>query len=281
MAHIEIPSIGVATYVVSGVQPGDLKKGPGHYPRHAAARPARQLGDRRAPHDVRPAVLPASTRSRPATRSSSRPCRAASSTARPAARSSAPTASDVIATTDPTVATLTLTTCDPKYTARNRLVVYADLDLAPSAAPQPPVVDDAIATVEPTPSRPRRRPTPAVRRRPRPRRPPTRRPRRRRSLPPTTTAPPRPPDRRRPPTTRLADAFAHGWFSDDAAFAQVAAVGRRRLGDRDRRLAAQPAGAAQLGRRARRHRAVRRRPVLLLPERQPAAAGRALAVSWS
>ena len=32
MALIEIPSIGVETYVVSGVQPGDLKKGPGHYP---------------------------------------------------------------------------------------------------------------------------------------------------------------------------------------------------------------------------------------------------------
>ena len=32
MALLQIPSIGVETYVVSGVQPADLKQGPGHYP---------------------------------------------------------------------------------------------------------------------------------------------------------------------------------------------------------------------------------------------------------
>ena len=32
MALLQIPSIGVETYVVSGVQPADLKHGPGHYP---------------------------------------------------------------------------------------------------------------------------------------------------------------------------------------------------------------------------------------------------------
>ncbi len=32
MALLEIPSIGVHTFVVSGVEPADLKQGPGHYP---------------------------------------------------------------------------------------------------------------------------------------------------------------------------------------------------------------------------------------------------------
>src|SRR4029077_10075286 len=32
MALLEIPTIGVTSYVVSGVEPGDLKQGPGHYP---------------------------------------------------------------------------------------------------------------------------------------------------------------------------------------------------------------------------------------------------------
>jgi sortase A len=34
----------------------------------------------------------------------------------------------VIATTDPTRATLTLTSCHPKYTARERIIIFAELD---------------------------------------------------------------------------------------------------------------------------------------------------------
>lgn len=55
---------------------------------------------------------------------------------------------DVIATTDPGVATLTLVTCDPVRTARNRLIVYATLDLTVSDAPGAPVILDALAPVE-------------------------------------------------------------------------------------------------------------------------------------
>ena len=69
MARIEIPSIGLDAKVVSGVQVADLKNGPGPLPGHADARPARQLGHRRPPHDVRPAVLPPRRGRRRATRS--------------------------------------------------------------------------------------------------------------------------------------------------------------------------------------------------------------------
>ncbi len=34
----------------------------------------------------------------------------------------------VVATTDPTVATLTLTSCHPRYTARDRIVITSELD---------------------------------------------------------------------------------------------------------------------------------------------------------
>ena len=51
-----------------------------------------------------------------------------------------PGASHVVATTDPTVARLTLTTCTPRYTANERLVVYGDLDLETSDPPQPAVL---------------------------------------------------------------------------------------------------------------------------------------------
>ena len=70
-----------------------------------------------------------------------------------------------------------------------------------------------------------------------------------------------------------ADAFAHGWFSDDAAFPQVALWGLV--------LTAIGIGSYLLSRSVRRNWVgalagivpVRRRPVLLLPEHQPAAPG--------
>ncbi len=47
----------------------------------------------------------------------------------------------VIATTDPTVATLTLTTCHPAYSARQRLIIHAELDLDVSPPPGQPVIN--------------------------------------------------------------------------------------------------------------------------------------------
>ena len=149
MAHIEIPSIDVATYVVSGVSPGDLKKGPGHYPdtpqpgqlgnsaiaghRTTYGQPFYRL-DAVAPGDE---IVVTTVQGRFVYRATG-------------SEVVAPDRADVIATTDPTQAILTLTTCDPKYTARNRLVVYAELDLDASAAPQPPVVE-TDRTVDTTP----------------------------------------------------------------------------------------------------------------------------------
>ena len=50
---------------------------------------------------------------------------------------------DVVATHDPTHATLTLTTCNPKYSARQRLVVQATLVVAKSPKPKPFVAPHA------------------------------------------------------------------------------------------------------------------------------------------
>ena len=209
MAFLEIPSIDVATYVVSGVQPADLKRGPGHYPdtpqpgqlgnsaiaghRTTFGQPFYDL-DELQPGDE---IVVRTVQGRFVYRVTG-------------SEVVAPDRSDVVATTDPTVAQLTLTTCDPAYTARNRLVVHADLDEAASNAPAqqpiiapqrpvdtttPPATTDVSSSTDP-------------------------------SAPATTAAPPvtepiTPPGA----SEELADAFAHGWFSDDGAFAQVALWG--------------------------------------------------------
>ena len=125
--------------------------------------------------------------------------------------------SDVVATTDPTIAQLTLTTCHPRYSATRRLIVSAELDEAASAAPQPPIVDDDRRDRDRRPREhaPRRA---GVRRRPRATAP---------STEPTVGAVHRSPSRRRRAdvTEEAADAFAHGWFSDDDAWPQVALWG--------------------------------------------------------
>ena len=109
--------------VVSGVEPGDLKAGPGHYPdtpmpgqlgnsaiaghRTTYGQPFYRL-DEVEPGDEIVVTTRAGTLRLPHDRR---------------ARSSAPTDSQVVATTDPTVARLTLTTCHPRYTAARRLIV--------------------------------------------------------------------------------------------------------------------------------------------------------------
>jgi sortase A len=134
----------------------------------------------------------------------------------------APEQSEVVATTDPTVATLTLTTCTPRYTASQRLVVRADLDLDASPAPQPAVLDYGRRTdEEPAPTS-----APAT----------TTEPRNTASSTPSTpsTTQAAPSTTVEDPTVAIgsgvasaglseasADAFAHGWFSDGGAWPQV------------------------------------------------------------
>ena len=135
MARIEIPSIELDAKVVSGVQPEDLKQGPGHYPdtpmpgqfgnsaiaghRTTYGQPFYRL-DEVAPGDE---IVLTTVQGRFV-------YRATGSEIVDADRS------DVVATTDPTIARLTLTTCHPRYSATRRLIVSAELDEAASAAPQ-------------------------------------------------------------------------------------------------------------------------------------------------
>ena len=228
MARLELPSIGVDTYVVSGVQPSDLKQGPGHYPetpqpgqlgnsaiaghRTTYGQPFYRLDELEAGEEIVVTTVQGRFVYRVTGREVVGPGR-----------------SDVVATVDPTVARLTLTTCDPKYTATNRLIVYADLDLeASNAPPQAPILDTdrAAESVAPTPTIPDD-PVVASAAPAAPTTPSS-------SLPaatdPTATSVSGagagspdvlPSDAR----GEIADAFAHGWFSDDAAFVQVALWG--------------------------------------------------------
>ncbi|MET0325654.1 MAG: class E sortase [Ilumatobacteraceae bacterium] len=140
MAQIEIPSIGLEAKVVYGVQVADLKNGPGHYPdtpmpgqlgnsaiaghRTTYGQPFFRL-DEVAPGDE---IVLTTVQGRFVYRMTGNEVVGADR-------------SDVVATTDPTVARLTLTTCHPRYTAAQRLIVYAELDVeASSSAPLPAVV---------------------------------------------------------------------------------------------------------------------------------------------
>ena len=224
VARIEIPSIGLDSKVVQGVTPEDLKKGPGHYPdtpmpgelgNAAIAGHRTTYGEPFSNLDgVEPGAEIILT-----TVNGRFVYRATGSEIVP------PTASEVVATTDPSVASLTLTTCHPRWTAHERLIVFADLDVAASTAPpaaapvvpapveqapvaEPPVTlpGDQIPTSTPAPENATAAPT-------------------------TVPAPPggsgdgQATDESGELTDNTADAFSHGWFSDDGAWAQVALWG--------------------------------------------------------
>lgn len=148
VAKIEIPSIGLTNVVVSGVEPADLKKGPGHYP--TTPMPG-QLGNAAvAGHrttygqpffrldeiQVGDEIIVTTLQGRFVYRATGSEIVGAN-------------ASEVVATTDPTVARLTLTTCHPKYSASKRLIVFADLDTTASPAPFEAVIgsDATISSI--------------------------------------------------------------------------------------------------------------------------------------
>jgi sortase A len=230
LARLEIPRIGVKAYVVQGVQPADLKHGPGHYPdtpwpgqlgnsavaghRTTYGQPFYRLDE------VRPGdeIVVTTVQGRFVYRATG-------------SEVVSPSQSDVVATTDPDLARLTLTTCTPRYTASQRLIVFADLDAAASAAPQAPIVETpstaapraGVPSTPPTPRTPSATDDPAIAATP--------------SSEPTTSGAPGSTTTTQAPAivapaadagssgTESADAFAHGWFSDDAAFGQVALWG--------------------------------------------------------
>ena len=151
VAIIDIPKIGVSQVVVEGVDVGDLRDGPGHYP--ASPLPGQVGNAAIAGHrttygapfadleelDVGDEIV-LRTLQGDFTYEVSREPFAVS-----------PDAAEVLAPEpDPArpgtnLATLTLTTCHPKYSAAERLIVQAQLRLPSGAVPLPasPRTDDA------------------------------------------------------------------------------------------------------------------------------------------
>ena len=153
LARIEIPAIDVDDIVVAGVDTSALKKGPGHFP--DTPLPG-QLGNSAIAghrttygqpfHDVDQLVP--GDEIRMTTLTGIYVYRVTGT------RIVSPSDYQVVATTDPTVATLTLTSCHPKWTARERIVISSELDRAASAPVGEPVLDygrsesDSAASVE-------------------------------------------------------------------------------------------------------------------------------------
>jgi sortase A len=134
IARIEMPRIGVDKIVVAGVEKNDLKKGPGHYPETPLPG---QLGNSAiAGHrttfgqpffDVDKLengdeIVMTTLTGRYVYRVTGQ-------------QLVSPRDYQVISTSDPTRATLTLTSCHPKYTARERIIVFAELDPTATTGP--------------------------------------------------------------------------------------------------------------------------------------------------
>lgn len=135
VAIIRIPKIGVDSAVVQGIERPDLRKGPGHYPltpmpgqignaaiaghRTTYGAPFYRLNEL-APNDHIFVRTVAGTYDYKVT------------------KQLVVSPSDV-AVLDPTPdATLTLTTCEPRYSAQKRLIVHASLVVDPKLPPAPP-----------------------------------------------------------------------------------------------------------------------------------------------
>lgn len=137
VAIIRIPKIGVERAVVQGVSLPDLRKGPGHYPntplpgqlgnaaiaghRTTYGAPFNRLDEVDTGDEIDVSTLFGNYRYTITERQVVKPSQI-----------------EVLdPPKDPTVAELTLTTCNPKYSASQRLIVHAVLDKPTSAPPQP------------------------------------------------------------------------------------------------------------------------------------------------
>ncbi len=140
LARIEIPSIGVDDYVVAGVATGDLKRGPGHFPdtplpgqlgnaaiaghRTTYGQPFRNVDQLRNGDEIEVTTLSGVFVYRVTGQ-----------------QIVTPSDYQVVATTDPTVANLTLTSCHPVFTARERIVIFSELDRVESDPVGEPVIN--------------------------------------------------------------------------------------------------------------------------------------------
>ncbi len=141
VAIIRIPKIGVDWAVVEGVSPADLRKGPGHYPstpmpgeqgnaaiaghRTTYGAPFNRLDELNQGDDIQVTTRTGTYTYRVAETKIVRPSQ--------------------VEVLDPTPdARLTLTTCHPKYSAAQRLIVVATLDPGQAATPPPPSPPPAV-----------------------------------------------------------------------------------------------------------------------------------------
>ena len=159
---IQMPTINVTKYVVAGVETADLKKGPGHYPstplpgelgnsaiaghRTTYGEPFRHLDDL----EIGDPIIITDLFNRTFTYTVT------------AQQIVEPSDTWVTATTDPNIATLTLTTCDPEFSAKRRLIISAQMDLEISeiaaspavtytqSSPAEVTIDNPSPTIEPT-----------------------------------------------------------------------------------------------------------------------------------
>lgn len=140
VALLEIPKIGVDEAVVEGVNVGDLRKGPGHYPgtvlpgqrgnaaiaghRTTYGAPFFRLDELKTGDTIAVTTLEGRFVYRVDEKLIVTPA--------------------TVQVLDPTEnARLTLTTCNPRYSARQRLVVVASLDDRTSAEPAEPTITQA------------------------------------------------------------------------------------------------------------------------------------------
>ncbi len=278
LAELEIPRMGLERkVVVEGVSPSDLQDGPGHFPetplpgqlgnsaiaghRTSHGQPFHRIDQLVVGDEIKVTTLAGTYIYVVTGQTIVSPNDYAA----------------VIPTLDPTKATLTLTSCHPAHSTKQRIAVFAELDIArsspitlpasaagdqpDSSLPGEELPDETVATDPPPTSTETSATTPAE----------------------TTTgrddtsfdrtgSRPRPVDDEVDPPADSVEAFGNEWFSDPDAIPQVVlwglactavALGAYAVARRARRSVARRAGRVP---------AVRRRAVLLLRERQPAAA---------
>lgn len=155
VARIRIPKIGVDAIVVNGVGRDDLRKGPGHYPdtplpgqegnaaiaghRTTYGAPFADLDQLSEGDLIQVRTLQGSFEYHVTEQLIVRPTDVAVID---------PTPVDPDDPDEGNLATLTLTTCNPKYSAAQRLVIQADLEPEQEALPAPKIVQNSKLTEE-------------------------------------------------------------------------------------------------------------------------------------
>lgn len=183
IGRLEIPRLGRDDIMVAGVETSDLKRGPGHFPdtplpgqlgnaaiaghRTTYGAPFFDVDDLQVGDDIIATTLNGTFTYRVT-----------------GSEIVASNQYDVVSNSDPEVATLTLVSCEPKYTAQKRIIIYSEL-VAPESAPvgEPVINYGRLREPEPAPVA-------------------------------EDTAPVEVSD-------DIVDAFSDGWFSDPGANVQV------------------------------------------------------------